>query len=111
MINWAQILTIANLIVLLMTAGGGYLVLKSTVAKAESDVQERVRGALHDENELLQSQVERQGKEIKRLNAVLEIIFHWLRKSQNIEIEVDGDIVTFRGASGVQVSRITANEP
>ncbi len=106
MINWAQILTVANLVILVVTVGGGYFVLRSTIAKAEIDVQERVRQALHDENELLQSQVERQEKEIKRMRAIFDLLVSMLKRMHGIEIEINGDMVSIHSANGQTSSKI-----
>lgn len=110
MIDWSQILTIANLIILVTTIIGGYFALKTTIARAENDVQSRIRQALHDENELLQSQVERQERDMRRLRAIFDLLITTLKKTHGIDIEIDGDVITFRSNNGVQVSKID-NDP
>lgn len=99
-------LTIANLIILVLGGLGGTFVFRSALARAENDVQERVRDALSAENELLQGRVNRLERDNKRLNRLIELIISTLSKKHRIDIEIDGDIVTVRTQSGTHTARI-----
>ncbi len=104
--SWPGIIALVEPILLLFLAIGGYIGLKSGLAKAATEVQERVRAALHDENELLRNQVKRLENENKRLDGLMLLIVTALKKTRGIELEVDDDIVTLRDASGTHVSRL-----
>ena len=107
MIDWAQILTVANLLILLAVTFGGYFALKSALARSEIDVQTRVRDALSAENNLLQKRVERLEKENKRLENLLQLVVTTLNNTHHIDLEIDGDMITMRSPSGgTHVSRI-----
>ena len=99
-------LTIANLLILVIGSIAGTIVFRSALAKAESDVQERVRNALSAENDLLQSRVNRLEKDNKRLNKLIDLIISTLAKKHRIDIEIDGDIVTVRTQNGAHSARI-----
>lgn len=103
-------LTIINLIVLVVGGIAGALVFRSQLAKAESDVQERVRNALSAENELLQSRINRLEKDNKRLNKLIDLIISTLKKTHRIEIEIDGDTVMVRTQSGTHTARLDSTD-
>lgn len=110
--TWVSILALVEPILLVFVGIGGYIGLRSGMAKAETEVQERVRTALHDENELLQSRVKRLETENKRLGNLMELVVVTLKKAHGIELEIDSDFITLRtpGSSSVsQVSRLQSN--
>lgn len=105
--NLANLLTIANLLLLVSGIIGGYIVVRSAISKAESDVQSRVREALSAENELLQARVARLEKENRRVESLMQLLIATLRKTHHIEIEIDGDVITLRSpGGGTHVSRM-----
>ena len=106
MTTWTGILTIANLVIAISIVIGGYIAIRSTMARAGQDIQDRVRQALHDENELLQSRLKRLELENKRLGRQLQLVIDMLKKIRGIELDVTDDMVTLRDASGVHVSRL-----
>lgn len=110
MIDFTGWLTIINLIVLISGSIGGTLVFRSSLRKAENDVQERVREALSAENELLQSRINRVEKENRRLNKLIQLIVTVLKKTLNAELEVDGDIVYLRTPQGTHTARIDTTD-
>lgn len=99
-------LTIANLILLIFGSLGGILAFRSALAKAESDVQERVRDALSAENELLQSRVNRLEKEDRRKGKIIQLIISTLKKTHAIDLDIDEEMVILRTPSGTHVVRI-----
>lgn len=101
-----SILAIANFLFVVAGIGGGWLVLRSSLAKSKDEVQARVLQALQTENELLRSRVERVEKENNRLGTLIQTLIAMLKKSQHIEIEIDGEIITIRSPNGTHSSRI-----
>lgn len=109
MTDLASLLTIANLIVLVGGIIGGWIVIRSAIQRAENDVQTRVRQALHDENELLQARVKRVEQENRRLDKLMQLIVVTLKKTQNIDLEIDDDVVILKAKGVTHVSRITGD--
>lgn len=109
MIDLASILVVANLIVIVGGVIGGWFVLRSSIAKAESEVQARVREALRDENELLRARVARIEHENKRLDSLIQLLILMLKKTHQIDIDINGEIITMRSSNGVHTSRIPRN--
>lgn len=89
-------LTIVNLFIMIAGPLGGIFIFRSSLAKAKDDVQERVREALEAENQLLQKQLDRLEKHSKRLDKILQLIATTLKRTQNIELIIDEDIVILR---------------
>lgn len=102
----ASVLAIVNLVLVVGGVVGGYIVMRSAIARTESDVQTRVREALHDENELLQARVMRVERENKRLQDLIQLLIEMLKKTQQIDLDIDGEIITLRSPSGTHISRI-----
>lgn len=89
----ASWLTIANFLILLLGIIGGVLALRSAKSQTESTIQERVREALTTENALLQARIQRLERDNKRLNRLLTLIVTALKKTLNIELEVEDDAI------------------
>ena len=94
--TWTEALAIGQFLLLLATIIGGYFSLRSVLAKAEIDVQERIRTALRDENELLRSQVERLDTELTHIKALMRLLIETLRKHKGLEVEATNDSITIR---------------
>lgn len=103
-------LAIINLIFLVCGGIGGALVFRSSLRKAESDVQERVLAAMSTENELLQSRVNRVEKENRRLNRVLSLLAVTLKKTHGIELEIDEETIYIRAQSGTHIARLDTTD-
>lgn len=108
--DWSGILTVINLTVTILIVIGGYIALKSGIARTAQEVQERVISALHEENELLQNRIKRAEAENSRLNRLVLLIIGMLKKMHNISVEIEQDMVTFRSSSGVQVSQLPSTD-
>ncbi|SRR6266568_4408540 len=108
--NFAELLVIANFVLLVGEAVGGYIVIRSTISNAERLVEERVRNALIAENELLAARLARIEKENQRLDQIMDLVIDVLKKMRNIEIEVHDDMVIIRDDGKTHVKRITAHE-
>ncbi len=109
MTNWASILTLVDLIIMVGTAFGVVWAFRSSKGRSEREIGERVRQALHEENELLQSRLKRIETENRHLNDMLQFVIDMLKRTRNITLEIDttNSIVTFRGSDGtIQVSRL-----
>lgn len=89
-------LTIVNLFIMIAGPLGGIFIFRSSLAKAKDDVQERVREALEAENQLLQKQLDRQAATLKRMEKILQLIATTLKRTHNIELSIDEDIVILR---------------
>lgn len=103
-------LTIVNLIFLVAGGIGGTFVFRSSLRKAENDVQERVRDALSAENELLQSRVNRLEKENRRLHRVLQLLASTLKKTHGIELEIDDETIYVRTQAGTHIARLDTTD-
>ena len=106
----SSVLAIANFVILLLTIIGGYVVIRSSIAKAESDVQERVREGLKAENELLMNRVARLEGDNKKLERQMQSIVTMLKKIYGISLEVDGDVVSFRDKNGRHTTQIDSDQ-
>ena len=106
MTTWTSILTIANLVVAIGIIIGGYIAIRSSMGRASSEIQERIRQALHDENELLQARVKRLETENKRLNKLVLLVVNVLKKTHGITLEINEDMITLRDASGLHISHL-----
>lgn len=89
-------LTIVNLFIMIAGPLGGIFIFRTSLAKAKDDVQERVREALEAENQLLQKQLDRQAATLKRMEKILQLIATTLKRTHNIELSIDEDIVILR---------------
>lgn len=108
--NIAQLLVIANFVILVGGAIGGYIVIRSTMANAERIVEDRVRQALVTENVLLTSRVARLEKDNQRLDRLMAMMIDVLKKTRNIDLEVNDDMVIIRDDGKMQIRRITPPE-
>ncbi len=97
--DWQMFIAIGSFCILLAGMFGGYISLRSTISKANTETQEHVREALKDENEILQSRVLRvegdlrkQEAENRRLNDMMNLIIEIFQK-RGIVITIDGDMV------------------
>lgn len=102
MISFIDWLTIVNFMIVLGGSVASILVLRGTWAQTEKTIQDRVRQALADENELLQSRVERLEKDNSQLHRLIDLIIMTLKKTNKIDIEIDKDMVIVRDQSGNQ---------
>lgn len=100
MFDLSAILAIANLIVIVAGIIAGRIVLKSAIAKSETEVQTRVREALSAENELLRGRVQRLEAENKQQGKVMQLIITTLKKVYQIDLDIDEDAITLRNANG-----------
>lgn len=98
--NLTDLSIIGGLIMLIGNIVGGYIMLRSTLAKAAKDVEKRVRDGLSAENTLLKERVERLEKDNRRLDRLVRLIAVTLKKTQGLELDIDGDLLTLRDPSG-----------
>lgn len=89
-------LTIINLFIVIAGPLGGIFIFRSSLAKAKDDVQERVREGLEAENKLQQNQIDRLEKSLRRMERILQLIATTLKRTHNIELTIDEDIVILR---------------
>lgn len=104
----AEWLAIANFLIVILGLGGGVLTFRSALAKSEAAVQERVRAALTDENELLRNRVQRLETENKRQARLMALIVTTLKKLHNIDLDIEEDVITLRSPGGA-VSRVSTD--
>lgn len=110
MIELTGILTIINLAILIAAPIGVYIAIRSSASSAASSIQERVRQALHDENELLQERVTRVEKENARLNKLFTLVIAVLKKVYGADLEIDGDMVVLRDPTkGMHINQLDAS--
>lgn len=102
-----EILVVANFVFLLLTIVGGYMVLRSAVAKAEATVQIRVRDALTIENDLLQSRMKRIEGEYRQHKALMRLLIDTLKKQLGLDIELDNDTVIIRDGKVSRIVRLS----
>ena len=105
-----EILVIANFVFLLLTVIGGYMVLRSTMKKAEEGVQLRVREALTVENTLLQSRILRIEADGRLQRALMRLLIDTLKKQLGLDIEVDEDTVIIRNGKTARIVRLADEE-
>ena len=89
-------LTIVNLFIMIAGPLGGIFIFRSSLSKAKDDVQERVREALEAENDLQQKQIDRLSQTLKRMEKILNLIATTHKRTHNIELSIDEDIVILR---------------
>lgn len=106
----ASLLAVANLVLVLASIFGGWIAMRSALSKAESDVQTRVREDLQAENTLLRNRVERVERKNRQLDQLMQLIVDALKKTQNIDLEIDENVILLRSSSGMHVSRIDTVE-
>jgi hypothetical protein len=96
MMAWTEALSLINLFVAIGVLVGGYIAIKSSMAKTSTEIQDRVRDALHDENEILQFRLKRIEADNKRLNNLMALIMSALKKTHGIELEIGENLITMR---------------
>lgn len=106
MISWTVILTIVNLVIALGVIFGGYIAIRSTMAKTASDIQDRVREALESENNLLRERLKRLEADNKHLNRLMLLIISTLKKTHSIELEINDDVIILRDKNGTKAVQI-----
>src|SRR5215469_7241392 len=94
--SWIEILTIANFVVALCVIIGGYIGIRSGIARTASDISKQVREDLEAENTLLKDRVKRLEVDNKRLNRRMTLLISILKKAHSIEVEINDDIITVR---------------
>lgn len=108
MIDWSGILTLANLIILVGGGIGGFLSLRSSLAKSKDEIKERVLNDLSKENEILRNRVQRLEAENKRQAKLIQLLVTTLKKTHGIELDIEEDVVTLRSPNG-NVSRVSTD--
>lgn len=103
------ILTIVNLVIAIGIVIGGYIAIRSGMSRAGQEIQDRVRQALHDENELLQSRLKRLEADNKRLSSQLRLVIDMLKKIHSIDMDINDDMVILRDHKGTHVSRVSTD--
>jgi hypothetical protein len=98
-LNASSLLVIANLVVLIGGVIGGFIVLRSSLARGAQEIQERVRTALKDENEMLQTRIDRVEEDNDMLKRQLLLVVEILKR-QGIILEINGEIVQVKDAKG-----------
>ena len=106
MTTFTSVLTIVNLVIVIGLMLGGYIAIRSGVARSGQEIQERIKQAFKDENELLQSRVKRLEAENKRLNSLMQLVVAALKKTHGINLEISEDMILYRDASGTHISRL-----
>ena len=103
-------IAIAEFFFLVVATLGGYMVLRSSIAKTNVEMQNHVRNALKDENELLQGRIERLEKDVleakaesMRVSDLMSLLIETLEK-RGIIVEIDGDMVIVKDTSGSSVT-------
>lgn len=106
MTDLSAILAIVNLVVIIAGIIAGRVVLKTTIAKSENEIKERVMNDLSKENEVLRNRLQRVETENKQQDRIMRLIISTLKKLYDIELDVDEDTITLRSANG-HVSRVS----
>ena len=106
MLNWTIIFTVANFVIAIGIIIGGYMAVRSGMAHTASDIQERVREALEDENKLLQDRIKRLEVANRRLNQTVLLLISTLKKTHNIELEINDDVIILRDKNGAKAVQI-----
>jgi hypothetical protein len=98
-INLSGLLVVANLLVLILGIVGGYIVLRSSLARGAQEMQAHVRTALKDENEMLQTRLDRLEEDNAMLKRQLDLVVEILKR-QGIILEINGEMVQVKDAKG-----------
>ena len=102
----AQWLTFANLLLIVGGGLGGWIVLRSSIAKAEETVQTRVRDALSAENDLLRNRIHDVEAMNRQQGRIIHLIITTLKKTHGIELDIDESVITLRSPNG-NISRVS----
>lgn len=108
MIDWAGILTLANLVILVGGGIGGFFALRSSLAKSADEIKDRVMNDLGKENEVLRNRVQRLEAENRRQAKLMQLLITTFKKLHSIEIDIEDDVITLRSANG-NVSRVSTD--
>lgn len=103
-----SILAVANLVVIIVGIIAGRIVLKSSIAKSENEIKERILTDLGKENEVLRNRVLRLETENRRMSKLMQLIMTTLKKTHGIELDIDEDVITLRSPNGT-VSRVSVD--
>ena len=95
-INLTSVLTVINFVVAIGIVIGGYIAVRFGLGHVSSEIQQRVRDGLHDENELLQTQLKRLEAKIEHLESMLETTAELL-KEKGFTLTIGEDSVTLEG--------------
>ena len=104
MINWTEIITIINFIMVIGIAIGGYISVNTGMSKTATQIQNQLREGLQEENALLQRRLDRLEFENKQLNLTILFIINALKKTYQLELEITNGIITIRDTSGSKVT-------
>ena len=96
MTNFTSILTIVNFVVALVVMIGGGFAIRYGIGKLASEIQDRVRQGLLDENELLRTQLERLEAKVEHLESMLETTADLLQQ-KGFTLTIGEDTVTLEG--------------
>ena len=97
-----SIIAIAEFLIVLAAIIGGYLSVRGVVSKSSEEVQSRVRDALKDENELLQSRITRVEAENRRLSDMLQLLTTIFEK-RGVTIIIDDSMIQVKDKDGSTV--------
>jgi uncharacterized protein HemX len=93
-INVSALLVIANLVVLIGGAIGGYIVLRSTVSQGAQKLQTTMIETLQAQNDIQEKQIAALEKKIKRLDRTILTIQYTLQKRRRLRLEINEDAIT-----------------
>lgn len=94
-----SILILANLAIIIGGIFAARIVVKSSLAKSETEIKERIVNDLSKENKILRERVQRTENLVQTLVTMLKKIYH-------IEIEVDGEMIYMRSPNGTHSGRV-----
>ena len=105
--NWAEVIVIVNSITVICAPIISYFAVRSQMAKAGQEIQDRLQKMMEDENDLLTTRLKRCEAEYKQQGAQIALVKEMLKKMNKIELEIDGTMVILRDSSGTpHVARI-----
>jgi hypothetical protein len=110
MINTTVEITVINFLLVAGMAIGFYIAIRSSISKTSSEIQQRVRDGLHDENELLRARLTRCEEEHALLKEMVILLVTTLKKTKGIELDINENILTLRDKAGTQVIRKSSSE-
>lgn len=108
MIDLTGTLVIINLAIVVGGIIATRIVLRSSLAKSENEIKERIVADLGKENELLRSRVQRLEAENRRMSKLMQLIITTLKKLHGIDMDIEDDVITLRSANG-NVSRVSTD--
>ena len=108
MIDLTGTLVIINLAIVVGGIIATRIVLRSSLAKSENEIKERIVADLGKENELLRSRVQRLEAENRRMSKLMQLILTTLKKLHGIDMDIEDDVITLRSANG-NVSRVSTD--